>query len=149
MQPMINCITLPVDDLKTAVHFYRDGMAFADGEATDDHAVFNLSNGISIVLLTRKEFSTFTDAAQQMTAPKGASEFILSYFAGSQLEVDAHLARAQAAGGFIPAPAKTLPWGYAGNIVDPDGHVWEIMYNPLITAAEHAAEAEAVTPPTL
>lgn len=135
MQPMINCITLPVDDLKLAVHFYRDGMAFSDGEASEDHAVFNLSNGVSLVLLKRQEFGVFTDAAQQMQAPKGASEIILSYFAGSQLEVDAHLARAQSAGGFIPAPAKTLPWGYSGNIVDPDGHIWEIMYNPLITAA--------------
>jgi uncharacterized glyoxalase superfamily protein PhnB len=49
-------------------------------------------------------------------------------------EVDAVLARARAAGGRVPRPAEETPWGgRTGYFADPDGHLWEVAWNPHFT----------------
>ena len=44
--------------------------------------------------------------------------------------VDAALTEAVAAGGALVKPGTDLPFGYGGYFADPDGHVWEVCYNP-------------------
>ena len=52
----------------------------------------------------------------------------------SRAEVDAVLVEVGAAGGTVTQPAReTFYGGYAGTFVDPDGHAWEISYNPGFT----------------
>lgn len=49
----------------------------------------------------------------------------------SEAEVDAMLARAEAAGARILKPAAKTFWGgYDGYFADEDGHVWEVAFNP-------------------
>lgn len=46
-------------------------------------------------------------------------------------DVDALMAQASAAGArVVKAPAETCYGGYAGYFLDPDGHLWEIAWNP-------------------
>jgi uncharacterized glyoxalase superfamily protein PhnB len=46
-------------------------------------------------------------------------------------EVDAVMAEARAAGAAIVRPAQATFWGgYAGYFQDPDGHLWEVAWNP-------------------
>jgi uncharacterized glyoxalase superfamily protein PhnB len=41
------------------------------------------------------------------------------------------MAQADAAGAVIVKPAQETFWGgYAGYFQDPDGHLWEIVWNP-------------------
>ena len=44
--------------------------------------------------------------------------------------VDDALDAAVAAGGSILKPGTDLPFGYGGYFADPDGHPWEVCYNP-------------------
>lgn len=49
----------------------------------------------------------------------------------TEADVDTVLAQAEAAGATILKPAEKVFWGgYSGYFADPDGHVWEVAYNP-------------------
>ncbi len=132
MNPQINCLTLAVDEVEKSLAFYRDGLGLttkvqADG---DDHVAIFLPNNLCLVLILRESFTEFTRLANQTDAAPDTSECILSYFAASKAEVDAVLKRVAAAGAQVPHQAKAQPWGYAGLFTDPDGHLWEVMWNP-------------------
>ena len=133
MTPRISCITLPVDDVALALAFYRDGLGLpvegVDVRSEDDHMAIALPGGLYLVLILRPGFSRFTALAGQTDAGPGTSECILSYFAPSRDEVDSIMERAASNGGSIADAAAEQEWGYAGYLRDPDGHLWEIMYN--------------------
>lgn len=135
MKARINCITLPVDDLKQSLAFYRDAVGLPyEGSAEDvDHIVFVLEGGLYLVLVARSEFAGFTKFVNQTDAARGTSECILSYFAASREEVDTLLKRAETASGIPSTEPKEQSWGYAGYFTDPDGHMWEIMWNSSFT----------------
>ncbi len=150
MKPAINCITLPVDDLKKSLAFYRDGLGLPaqfSAELKDgaDRTAFELAVDLWLVLMPRAEFAKCTKIAHQPDAPRGSSECILSYFAASKEDVDAILKRANAAGGAVPGEAEER--GYSGYFTDPDGHLWEIMWKPaLVGDATHANRKHGVAP---
>ena len=49
----------------------------------------------------------------------------------SEAEVDRVLGEAVAAGGSLRKPGQKVFWGgYSGYFADPDGHLWEVAYNP-------------------
>jgi uncharacterized protein len=55
----------------------------------------------------------------------------LAYCTRSRDEVEEVLAQAQMAGARIVKPAQDTFWGgYAGYFQDPDGHLWEVVWNP-------------------
>lgn len=124
----IHCLTLPSDDLEASTLFYRDGLGLV-WQGKEDHAIFLLEGQLMIVVLRRAQFATFTEFAGQEVAPSGSSEVILSYFARSEEEVDSVLEQAVEYASYGEA-AEQRPWGYSGFLTDPDGHIWEIMYNP-------------------
>jgi hypothetical protein len=69
--------------------------------------------------------------AQIPGAGSGFPGIALAYNTRAKAEVDAVLAEAEAAGGRIVKPAKDTFWGgYAGYFADPDGHLWEVAWNP-------------------
>ncbi|WP_113717326.1 VOC family protein [Arthrobacter dokdonensis] len=140
MHPKILFITLAVDDLDRSVVFYRDGLGWpTEGvvaqELHDDVtgadgriAFFILDSGLMIGLYER---TNLAKDASTPAGPRSSTEFSLGIPAESQAEVDALLAQAEAAGGTLPAPAHRRPWGiYSGYFADPDGHLWEIVWNP-------------------
>ena len=131
MKATINCITLPVDDIQQSFKFYQDGLGLTAEKPTEDadHVAFTLEGKLYLVIILREEFRKFATKAKQTYAPKGSSECILSCFTGSKEEVDIIISRAAAAGAVTTGEPKQEPWGYAGYFNDPDGHVWEIMWN--------------------
>jgi uncharacterized glyoxalase superfamily protein PhnB len=49
----------------------------------------------------------------------------------SKEEVDALMAQARAAGATVIKPEGDTFWGgYSGYFADPDGHIWEVAWNP-------------------
>lgn len=134
MQPRITVITLGVDDLTRALRFYRDGLGLPTegiiGSEFEQGAVvfIDLQAGLKLALWPRKSLAK--DAGLPLGAPS-PTEFSLGHNVASQAEVDAVMAQAQAAGAVIIKPAQVTFWGgYAGYFQDPDGHVWEVVFNP-------------------
>jgi catechol 2,3-dioxygenase-like lactoylglutathione lyase family enzyme len=134
MRPRITLITLAVNDLERAVSFYRDGLGLATegivGTGFEYGAVafFDLQSGLKLALWPR------TSLAKDTGLPPGdpnATEFTIGHNVSSKTEVDAVMQQARAAGALIVKPARDTFWGgYAGYFQDPDGHLWEVAWNP-------------------
>ena len=134
MEPQITVITLGVDDLERAVAFYRDGLGFSTqgiiGSEFEHGAVafFNLQPGLKLALWPRKSLSADSGLPMQ---PRSALELSIGHNVASQQAVDSVMRQAELAGARVVKRAlPTFYGGYAGYFQDPDGHLWEIVYNP-------------------
>ncbi|HEX6617370.1 MAG TPA: VOC family protein [Gemmatimonadales bacterium] len=136
MRPRITFLTLGVDDLGRALAFYRDGLGFATkgivGQEYEHGAVvfFELQAGLTLALWPRDSIAH--DARVHRAAPS-PTEFTIGYNVASREQVDAMMEQARGAGARITKPAAETFWGgYAGYFQDPEGHLWEIAWNPKI-----------------
>lgn len=134
MEPRVTLITLGVGDLDRAVVFYRDGLGLETegivGTEFEHGAVafFDLAGGLKLALWPR---ASLAHDAGLPVGPPSPTEFALAHNVGSSEQVDAVMAEATAAGATIVKPAAdTFYGGYAGYFQDPDGHLWEVAWNP-------------------
>src|SRR5690606_14438854 len=134
MKPRITVVTLGVDDLERSLRFYRDGLGLPTqgivGEEFEHGAVafFDLQAGAKLAIWPRKDIAH--DAQLEQAAPS-PTEFTIGHNVGSKEEVDAVMEQAEKAGATIPVRAHDTFWGgYAGYFQDPDGHLWEVVWNP-------------------
>jgi catechol 2,3-dioxygenase-like lactoylglutathione lyase family enzyme len=140
MEARIDIITLAVADLERALDFYRDGLGLQsrgiigtewvgdDVEPAGAIALFEMSNGLLLSLYPRTELAK--DAKVPLGPPK-TGEFSIGHAVASKTEVDALLTQAQAAGATLTDRPHDRPWGiYSGYFRDPDGHLWEVLWNP-------------------
>lgn len=134
MKPRIAVLTIGVDDLPRALEFYRDGLGLETpgivGQEFDHGAVvfFALQGGLQLALWERKNIAHDAGMPQ---SDRSATEFTIGHNVRSREEVDAVIAQAARAGASIVKPATGTFWGgYAGYFQDPDGHLWEIVWNP-------------------
>ena len=134
MKPFVTFITLGVDDLERSVAFYRDALGLQTrgivGTEFEHGAVafFDLQAGLKLAVWPRRSLAADAGLPVQ---PRSATEFALAHNVGSAKEVDALLEQAGRAGAAIVTPAAaTFYGGYAGYFQDPDGHLWEIAFNP-------------------
>lgn len=134
MHPHLTMITLAVDDLERAVQFYRDGLGLpTDGIVGTEFehgavAFFELAGGMALALWPRASLAHETG---DVAGAPGTNDFALAHNVTTIEEVDALLAQAQAAGARIVKPGTPAFWGgYTGWFRDPDGHLWEIAWNP-------------------
>jgi uncharacterized protein len=127
MEPRVSLITLGVEDLVRARGFY-EALGWR-GQQVED-TVFFQAGGLAIVLWGR---SALADDAgvPDADATGGFRGIVLAHNVRSREEVDAALDRAARAGAEITrSAAETFYGGYAGYFADPDGHLWEVAYNP-------------------
>ncbi|WP_454738246.1 VOC family protein [Cupriavidus necator] len=134
MKPRITLITLGVDDLERALRFYRDGMGLPTagivGEQFEHGAVafFDLQAGLKLAVWPRPSLAHDTGLT---VSPRATTDFSVAHNVSDKSEVDAVMAQALAAGASVVKPAQDTFWGgYAGYFQDPDGHLWEIAWNP-------------------
>lgn len=134
MKPRITVITLGVDDLEAALHFYREGLSFPTegivGSEFEYGAVvfLQLQPGLRLALWPRKSISHDTGLP---VSPTGSTNMTLGHNVSSKAEVDVIMARAMAAGAKIVKHAHdTFYGGYSGYFQDLDGHLWEVVWNP-------------------
>ncbi len=151
MEARIDLITLAVADLRRALDFYRDGLGLPSrgviGEewAGDDSTpagatvLFELRGGMLLSLYPRTELAKDANVA---LAPPKPGEFSIGHLVGSRAEVDSVLAQAEAAGATLTDAAHDRPWGiYSGYFRDPDGHLWEVIWNPRYRGDSAPAES--------
>jgi hypothetical protein len=134
MRPRITVLTIGVDDLEKSVAFYRDGLGLPTegiiGEEFEYGAVafFDLQNGLRLALWPRKSIAHDSGLPLQ---PPGVTEFTIGHNVANKNEVDDVMEQAKKAGAEIIKPAQDTFWGgYAGYFQDPDGHLWEVAWNP-------------------
>jgi len=134
MKPRITLITLGVDDLERSLRFYRDGLGLATegivGQEFEYGAVafFQLEGGLKLALWPRRSIAHDTGLPQGLASP---TAFTLAHNVSSKTEVDALMSQARQAGAaIVKAAHDTFYGGYAGYFQDPDGHLWEVAYNP-------------------
>jgi catechol 2,3-dioxygenase-like lactoylglutathione lyase family enzyme len=142
MQPRIHVITLAVDNLDRALGFYRDGLGLEsegiiatefvgdEENAAGAIAMFQLDDGLILSVYPRTELAK--DAKVSLEPPTSGG-FSIGHAVATREEVDSVLGAAQAAGATLTAPAHDRPWGiYSGYFQDPDGHLWEVLWNPAL-----------------
>jgi catechol 2,3-dioxygenase-like lactoylglutathione lyase family enzyme len=134
MKPRVTLITLGVDDLRKSLAFYRDGLGLPSkgimGEEFEHGAVafFELQNGLRMALWPRASIAHDTGLPR---TPRSPTDFTLAHNVNAREEVDRVMARAKKAGATIVKSAHdTFYGGYAGYFQDPDGHLWEVAWNP-------------------
>jgi catechol 2,3-dioxygenase-like lactoylglutathione lyase family enzyme len=134
MKPRITLITLGVDDLERSMRFYRDGLGLETdgivGEEFENGAVafFDLEKGLKLALWPRRSLAA--DSGLKVT-PRSPTDFTLAHNVSSKSEVDAVMKQVASAGATIVKTATdTFYGGYAGYFQDPDGHLWEVAWNP-------------------
>ena len=138
MKARITLVTLGVDDLERAVGFYRDGLGLVTKGIVGSEfehgavAVFNLESGLKLALWPRESLAAESGLALQ---PASSTEFCLAHNVASKNEVDAAMQQAERAGATITkAATQTFDGGYAGYFQDPDGHLWEVAFNPNVAS---------------
>ncbi len=134
MKPRITVITLGVDDLEKSLAFYRDGLGFSTegivGTEFEHGAVafFDLQPGLMLAIWPRADIAHDANLSKTAISP---TELTIGHNVGSTEEVDVVMEQAKRAGAKITKPAgKTFWGGYAGYFQDPDGHLWEVVWNP-------------------
>lgn len=134
MKPRITLVTLGVDDLEAAVRFYRDGLGLPTegiiGKDIEHGAVafFELQGGLRLGLWPRASIAFDSGLPQQ---PRSSTDFTIAHNVNSAQEVDQVLAQVRGAGGEIVKPGHETAWGgYSSYFRDPDGHLWEVAWNP-------------------
>ena len=123
----INIVTLGVSDLAASRAFYGR-LGFEEAEmSTDTVAFFQLGN-VVFGLFPADELAKDASVAPR---PAVAGATSLAINCETEDEVDAAMAFAKSAGATVAKSAQKVFWGgYSGYFADPDGHLWEIAYNP-------------------
>ncbi len=140
MKPRITVLTLGVDDLERSLAFYREGLGLpSDGIVGTEFehgavAFFDLQAGLKLAIWPRSSIAH--DAGVPLGA-RSATELTLGHNVNTRQEVDAVMEQARSAGAVITQEAHDTFWGgYAGYFLDPDGHLWEVVWNPHLEVPE-------------
>ena len=128
MEQRLTAVTLGVADLQRARRFYEKGLGWSASLASNKDVVFFQANGLVIALWGRADLAKDANVAND---GDGFSGIALAHNVRSKEDVDAVLAKAGHAGARILKPGQETFWGgYAGYFADPDGHMWEVAWNP-------------------
>jgi predicted lactoylglutathione lyase len=127
MQPRLTLVTLGVADLARARTFY-EAWGWKPSSASQAEVAFYQANGLALALWSRVALAA--DAHVEDTG-RGFSGIALAYNARSKAEADEVFSRVIAAGARCLKPLQDVFWGgYSGYFADPDGHLWEVAWNP-------------------
>lgn len=126
MHQQISVVTLGIADLAASKRFYNDGFGWTP-VFENDEIVFYQMNGLVLGTWLKDKLGEDSRRPSQLTP--GA--FALAHNVSGEREVDAVIARLADHGGTILRSADAPPHGgYRGYVADPDGHAWEIAFNP-------------------
>lgn len=130
MEQRLTLITLGVLDIKTSTEFYLNTFGWKLSPHSNDDIIFFELNGIMLSLFPVDKL------AEDATVPNdgfGFKGFTLAHNVSSEKEVDELISGLKSKGvRIVKEPQKVFWGGYSGYIADPDGHLWEIAYNPFL-----------------
>ncbi|WP_112662881.1 VOC family protein [Microvirga flavescens] len=133
MQPRLTLVTLGVADVARATAFY-EAWGWKASSASQPSVTFFQANGLALALFGRSDLA---NDAHVEDRPTGFAAITLAYNARSKAEADEVFALALKAGARELKPLQDAFWGgYSGYFADPDGHVWEVAWNPFFPLDE-------------
>jgi len=125
MEQRIGLVTLGVADLARARAFYADGLGWRPAFENDEVVFFQMT-GCAFGLFGRRALEE-----DMRRACPGTGAFSIAHNVAERGEVDEVMATAKAAGATILKEPEEMFWGgYSGYFADPDGHAWEVAWNP-------------------
>ncbi|WP_338728701.1 VOC family protein [Haladaptatus sp. DJG-WS-42] len=129
MEPRLSVVTLGVENLDRAIEFYRDGLGLPLENRDPDSDIAFFTLGPTRLALYPREL--LAEDATVSPAGEGFSGITLAHNVRSAEAVDAQLEEAVDAGATLVKPGQEVFWGgYSGYFADPDGHLWEVAWNP-------------------
>ncbi len=130
MEQRLSMITLGVADLERAIAFYQDVVGWKAAPGPSEIAFFDLG-GLVFSLYPLDAMAKDMNAARDDRVHSAYQGFALAHNARSKEEVDSIFSRLKARGAtIVKAPEEVFWGGYSGYFSDPDGHCWEVAYNP-------------------
>ena len=127
LDPRISLVTLGVEDVALATAFY-ERLGWKKSSASNDSVTFIQLKGTVLGLFSR---AALAEDAKVENTPRGFSGVTLAHNVTSERGVDAVYKFALSCGATgVKTPEKVFWGGYSGYFADPDGHLWEVAYNP-------------------
>lgn len=137
MQARVHIITLGIRDFANAVRFYRDGLGWPLSTASVDDVAFFRLDGLVLALYP---WDKLAEDAAVPPAGTGFRGVTLAHNVRRREDVDTILALAVSAGATLVKPARDVFWGgYSGYFADPEGHLWEVAWNPHFPFADDSS----------
>ena len=130
IQQRLTIVTLGVSDMARAKNFYLDGLGWTEAEQPSPEVCFIQMAGMILGLYGWDALAEdmSIDPAHDLPQFRGCS---FAYNTVTKEETDEVLALAVESGATLVKPAEEVFWGgYSGYFADPDGHLWEVAYNP-------------------
>ncbi len=133
MKQTISFVTLGVSDLDRSRQFYKT-LGWQESSGSQENVAFFQVGNIAFALFGRESLA---DDATVSPVGSGFPGFSLAHNVASELEVDATLQEAVAAGGSLIRAGGKASWGgFRGYFADPDGFLWEVCFNPFFPLDE-------------
>ncbi len=135
MEQRLSIVTLGVADIEASRAFYAR-LGWTPSPASNDSVVFYDAGGVVLGLYGRQAL-----AEDATVDPKGEGfrGVAVAYNVREKADVDGVLREAEAAGARIVKPGQDVFWGgYSGYFTDPDGHLWEVAWNPYFPLDDHS-----------
>jgi len=128
MDPRLNIVTLGVRNLTRSRKFYCDGLGFRASSASVGDVVFMDAGGVVLALFPR---TLLAKDAGVKARGSGFGGITIAWNVKKKSDVDSAIARAKKAGAKILQKPHDAFWGgYTAYFADPDGHPWEVAWNP-------------------
>ena len=127
MDQRISIVTLGVADLSASRRFY-ERLGWEAASASSDSITFFDLGGLAFGLFERSDLAKDAGVADDGSGFRGVT---IAHNVRSEAAVDETLQDAVAAGAKLVKPGQPVFWGgCSGYFADPDGHLWEVAYNP-------------------
>ncbi len=135
MEQRVSLITLGARDMTVMAAFYK-ALRWVPADSPDGVIAFDLIGqtlGLYPLAYLARDIGIPVEAM-------GHGAMTLSHNVRKKDDVAPLLARAEAAGARVLKPAHDVFWGgHIGYFADPEGHVWEIAWNPFSPLAQDGA----------
>lgn len=128
MQPHVSLVTLGVEDLERARAFYRDGLGLPLSSVSNEDIAFFRTGGAVLAIFPYKSLAEDVGLSPE---GEGFRRVSLAHNVAEREQVDEMLEEAVVVGTTLVKPAEDASWGgRSGYFADPDGHLWEVAWNP-------------------
>ena len=127
LEPRISLVSLGVSDVARARRFYVEGLGWSPVFETPEVVFFQMG-GLAFGLWA---YGAMARETGQAAGPVPVGGMSLAYNVRTKAEVNSALASAVRGGARRVKAAEDTPWGgRSGYFSDPDGHLWEVAWNP-------------------